>query len=98
MVIVLLTLYFKVTYRPRSKNCKADALSRLDDSSSYLRGINKTIIPSTLIVAPVQLDILTEITEAQANDPTLPSCPNDQTYVPHSSSKNLTSCTRLPQL
>ncbi len=69
----------KVTYRPGSKSCKADALSRLHDSSSFLRSINETIILSTLIVARVQWDILTEITEAQANDPTPPSCPNDRT-------------------
>ncbi len=70
---------FKVTYRPGSKSCKADALSRLHDSSSFLRSINETVILSTLIVARVQWDILTEITEAQANDPTPPSCPNDRT-------------------
>ncbi len=74
---------FKVTYRPGSKDCKADALSRLHDSSTPLSNNNESIISSTLVVAPVQWDILTEITEAQANDPIPPNCPNDQTYVPH---------------
>ncbi len=74
---------FKVTYRPGSKNCKADALSRLHDSSTPLNKNNESIISSTLVVAPVQWDILTEITEAQANDPIPPNCPNDRTYVPH---------------
>ncbi len=74
---------FKVTYRPGSKNCKADALSRLHDSSTPLNSNNESIISPTLVVAPVQWDIHTEITEAQANDPIPPNCPNDRTYVPH---------------
>ncbi len=52
---------FKVTYRPGSKNGKADALSRLYDSSPPQKDSNEPIISSTLIVAPVQWDILTEI-------------------------------------
>ncbi len=73
---------FKVTYRPGSKNGKADALSRLYDSSPPQKDSNKPIISSTLIVARVQWDILTEITEAQANDPPPHDCPNNRTYVP----------------
>ncbi len=73
---------FKVTYRPGSKNGKADALSRLYDSSPPQKDSNEPIISSTLIVAPVQWDILTEITEAQANDPPPHDCPNNRTYVP----------------
>ncbi len=73
---------FTVTYRPGSKNGKADALSRLYDSSSTERFTNEPIISSTLIVAPVRWDMgLTEITEAQANDPPLHDCPNNRTYV-----------------
>lgn len=68
---------FKVTNRPGSKNCKADALSRLHNSSPTLRSTDKTIILPTLIVAPVQWDIITESTEAQVNDPPPPNCPND---------------------
>ncbi len=73
---------FKVTYRPGSKNGKADALSRLYDSSPPQKDSNEPILSSTLIVAPVQWDILTEITEAQANDPPPHDCPNNRTYVP----------------
>ncbi len=73
---------FKVTYRPGSKNGKADALSRLYDSSPPQKDSTEPIISSTLIVAPVQWDILTEITEAQANDPPPHDCPNIRTYVP----------------
>ncbi len=73
---------FTVTYRPGSKNGKADALSRLYDSSPTQKCSNEPIISSTLIAAPVRWDILTEITEAQANDPPPHDCPNNQTYVP----------------
>ncbi len=62
---------FHVTYRSGSKNGKADALSRQFD-----------FIPTSLILAPVQWDIITEITDAQANDPTPPDCPPNLTYVP----------------
>ncbi|KAL0163503.1 hypothetical protein M9458_039256, partial [Cirrhinus mrigala] len=40
------------------------------------------IIPSTLILGPVQWDIMTEITEYQNTDPPPPECPPDRTYVP----------------
>lgn len=44
---------FKITYRPGSKNGKADALSRQFDSPSE-PSKPEPILPSTLIVAPVQ--------------------------------------------
>ncbi|KAG1933749.1 hypothetical protein F2P79_020467 [Pimephales promelas] len=51
---------FKVTYRPGSKKGKADSLSRQFDSSPSSH-TSEPILPSTLIVAPVQWDIMTEI-------------------------------------
>ncbi len=66
---------FHVTYRPGSKNGKADALSRQYDFATSPEIPNEPVIPTSLILAPVQWDIITEITEAQANDPTPPDCP-----------------------
>ncbi len=43
---------FTVTYRPGSKNVKADALSRLDERTNHIEG-EVNIIPESLLVAPV---------------------------------------------
>lgn len=71
---------FTVTCRPGSKNVKADALSRQFESSTDPLS-NEPIISPTLIIAPVQWDIMTEIAEAQVTDPS-PHCPQNLTYVP----------------
>lgn len=60
---------FTVTYRPGSKNTKADALSHQFESSSTSIS-NEPILPSSIILAPVQWDTMTEITEAHQTDPT----------------------------
>lgn len=72
---------FKVTYHPGSKNGKADALSRQFDSSSS-PSISDPILPTTLILAPVQWDIMTEILSAQSEEQSPPECPPDRIYVP----------------
>lgn len=72
---------FRVTYRPGSQNTKADALSRLYESD-LLSPDQEPIIPSTIILAPVQWDILTEIAEAQVIEPPPAETPPNLTYVP----------------
>ncbi|KAI2653818.1 Transposon Tf2-6 polyprotein [Labeo rohita] len=72
---------FRVTYRPGSKNTKADALSRQFESSTAPSDPEPIIAPS-LILGPIQWDIMTEITEAQDNEPPPPECPPERTYVP----------------
>ncbi|KAL0204565.1 hypothetical protein M9458_002583, partial [Cirrhinus mrigala] len=78
---------FKVTYRPGSKNTKADALSRQFESSQSPSS-NEHIIPSTLILGPIQWDIMQEITESQNTEPPPPKCLPDRTYIP----QNLRQC------
>ncbi len=73
---------FHVTYRPGSKNGKADALSRQFDFATSPKVPNEPVIPASLILAPVQWNIISEITDAQANDPTPLDCPPNLTYVP----------------
>ncbi len=73
---------FHVTYRPGSKNGKADALLRQFDFATSSKVPNELVIPTSLILAPVQWVIITKITDAQANDPTPPDCPPNLTYVP----------------
>ncbi len=71
----------KLTYRLGSKNSKADALSRQVDSS-LIPTSKEPIIPSNLIPALIQWDIMTEIVEAQISEPPLPECSPDRTDVP----------------
>uniref|UniRef100_A0A3B1ID85 Gypsy retrotransposon integrase-like protein 1 n=1 Tax=Astyanax mexicanus TaxID=7994 RepID=A0A3B1ID85_ASTMX len=74
---------FSVTYRPGSKNGKADALSRMHSNSNNVHNINpKTILPPSCIVAPVLWDIDSEIQLEQTHDPIPSHCPVGKTYVP----------------
>lgn len=62
---------FTVTYRPGSKNGKADALSRQHDPSSE-NHTSGPILPSSIILAPVSWDIMEKLREAQQQDPSHP--------------------------
>ncbi|KAI4874420.1 hypothetical protein NFI96_032055 [Prochilodus magdalenae] len=68
---------FTMTYRPGTKNVKADALSRLYDHPST-REAEKTILPASCIVAPILWAIIDEIQKAQASEPPPPTCPSDK--------------------
>ncbi len=72
---------FSVTYRPGTQNTKADALSRLH-KSSIIPPNHESIISPTVILAPIQWDIMSEIAEAQATDPPPAETPPNCTYVP----------------
>ncbi|KAI2665857.1 Transposon Tf2-6 polyprotein [Labeo rohita] len=72
---------FLVTYRPDSQNTKADALSRIHEPGQPAIS-SEPILPTSIIVAPVAWDVMTEITEAQVLDPPPANCPADLTYVP----------------
>ncbi len=72
---------FKITYRPGSQNTNADALSRLYESSAT-NPSQKLILPSTIILAPIQWDIMTEFADAQNTDPPPAETPPNLTYVP----------------
>ncbi|KAL0168962.1 hypothetical protein M9458_037184, partial [Cirrhinus mrigala] len=73
--------HFQVTYRPRSQNTKADALSRVHEPGQPTNP-PEPVLPTSIIVAAVAWDILTEITEAQTQDPPPAECPANLTYVP----------------
>ncbi|KAL0180227.1 hypothetical protein M9458_025669, partial [Cirrhinus mrigala] len=72
---------FQVTYRPGSQNTKADALSRIHEPGRSAR-TPEPVLPTSIIAAPVAWDIITEITEAQTQDPPPADCPVNLTYVP----------------
>ncbi|KAI2645458.1 Transposon Tf2-9 polyprotein [Labeo rohita] len=72
---------FQVTYRPGSQNTKADALSRIHEPGRSAK-TPVPVLPTSIIAAPVAWDIITEIAEAQTQDPPPAECPVNLTYVP----------------
>ncbi|KAK3574288.1 hypothetical protein QTP86_004365 [Hemibagrus guttatus] len=72
---------FTVTYRPGSKNGKADALSRGFETPSEPTRI-EPILPVTAILAPVQWNLVEEIQHAHANEPPPAGCPPNRLFVP----------------
>ena len=73
--------HFTLTYRPGSKNVKADDLSRLHDSSSS-QNTPEPILSPQHIIAPIRWDVLEHIQQALPADPVPQGCPGDKTYVP----------------
>ncbi|KAI2645676.1 Transposon Tf2-6 polyprotein [Labeo rohita] len=72
---------FTVTYRPGSKNIKADSLSRQSEMPTRPER-QETILPSALLLAPVQWDIITEIENANQQSSAPPECPAGKLFVP----------------
>ncbi|KAK3572131.1 hypothetical protein QTP86_022209 [Hemibagrus guttatus] len=72
---------FTVTYRPGSKNSKADALSRRHDPPQA-ESKPDPILPPSIIIAPVTWDLMDEIQREQQSEPTPPGCPPTKHYVP----------------
>lgn len=73
--------HFTVTYRPGSKNAKADALSRQSEHLEIPQ-TSETVISPNLIIAPIQWDINTEIEQYNAQNPVPAGCPTGKVFVP----------------
>ncbi|KAK3507042.1 hypothetical protein QTP70_001588 [Hemibagrus guttatus] len=72
---------FTVSYRPGSKNGKADALSRQSEGAGIL-GQPEPILQATALLAPVRWDLLGEIRRAHAEEPPPADCPPRRLFVP----------------
>ncbi|KAK3509245.1 hypothetical protein QTP70_025600 [Hemibagrus guttatus] len=72
---------FTVSYRPGSKNGKADALSRQSEGAGVL-GQPELILPATALLAPVRWDLLGEIRRVHAEEPPPADCPPCRLFVP----------------
>ncbi|KAK3549028.1 hypothetical protein QTP70_027750 [Hemibagrus guttatus] len=70
-----------VTYRPGSKNGKADALSRKFETANE-SVLVEPILPATAILAPVLWNLVEEIQRAHADDPPPAGCPPTKIFVP----------------
>lgn len=66
---------FTISYPPGSKNMMAKSLSHQHDRSPQNLS-PETIIPTSLILAPIQWDVMTEITQAHSQHPPPSSVPS----------------------
>lgn len=73
--------HFTFSYRPGSRNTRADALSRIH-SPEEVTGEPETILPAKIFVNPIQWDLNDQLQEVSKGLPTPPECPPDKTYVP----------------
>uniref|UniRef100_A0A8C1PHS1 Gypsy retrotransposon integrase-like protein 1 n=1 Tax=Cyprinus carpio TaxID=7962 RepID=A0A8C1PHS1_CYPCA len=73
--------HFQIFYRPGSKNTRADTLSHLHAPEEDIEE-PETILPTKLVVSPIQWDLDDQIQELSQNMPVPPECPADKTYVP----------------
>ncbi|KAL0195428.1 hypothetical protein M9458_009000 [Cirrhinus mrigala] len=64
---------FKITYRPGTKNTKANALSRQFSANSPAEP--ESIIPPNVIISPIVWDLEDDIRHATLQEPPLPGCP-----------------------
>ncbi|KAK3514954.1 hypothetical protein QTP86_005046, partial [Hemibagrus guttatus] len=72
---------FMVTYRPGSKNGKADALSRRFEGADK-PVLSEPILPPTAILAPVCWNLVEEIQQTHAEEPPPAGCPPTKVFVP----------------
>ncbi|XDV44694.1 hypothetical protein PO909_012935 [Leuciscus waleckii] len=71
---------FTVSYRPGSKNIKADSLSQLYQPDS-IPAPPETILPPAVIVSPIQWSLDDHIAEATLAEPAPPGGPEGRTYT-----------------
>ncbi|KAK3549364.1 hypothetical protein QTP70_035069 [Hemibagrus guttatus] len=72
---------FSVTYRPGTKNSKADGLSRQFEAQSEPSQPD-LILPAAAILAPVRWSLIEEIQQAHADEPPPVNCPSTKVYAP----------------
>ncbi|XP_052001342.1 uncharacterized protein ccser2a isoform X1 [Xyrauchen texanus] len=74
---------FNISYLPGSKNTKAESLSRQHETTVQNPTAEPVVSP-TLFLAPVQWDLMSDISQAQVLVPPPPDCPTDQSFEPPS--------------
>ncbi|KAK3549129.1 hypothetical protein QTP70_033334, partial [Hemibagrus guttatus] len=72
---------FIVTYRPGSKNGKADALSRGFETASEPTLVEPNL-PATAILTPVRWNLVEEVQRSHADDPPPAGCLPNRIFVP----------------
>ncbi|KAK3542089.1 hypothetical protein QTP86_013387 [Hemibagrus guttatus] len=79
-VLFFTRFQFSVTYRPGSKNCKVDALSRQFKVQSEAVQPD-LILPAAAILAPVRWSLMEKIHQAHADEPPPAGCPVTKVFV-----------------
>ncbi|KAI2661157.1 Transposon Tf2-6 polyprotein [Labeo rohita] len=74
---------FHISYRPGTKNTKADALSRLHQPDP-ISDEPETILPQSVFLAPIQWSWDDQIQEATRHEPAPPGGPEGKQYIPSS--------------
>ena len=72
---------FTLTYRPGSKNGKADALSRQFDSSEA-QSVERNILSPACVIGAAWWEIKQEVHDAQQDQPIPEDCPPSRLFVP----------------
>ncbi|XP_068504911.1 uncharacterized protein [Syngnathus scovelli] len=73
---------FSLSYRPGSRNAKADALSRLFPGGEEGQGPPPTILPSSVRVAALTWEIERQVEAASRDQPGPSNCPEGRLFVP----------------
>ncbi|KAI4887888.1 hypothetical protein NFI96_000720 [Prochilodus magdalenae] len=73
---------FRLTYRPGTRNTKADALSRIYEPEASEEPNPKTILEPTVFLAPVRWEIDADIERSNAESEVPEGCPPARLYVP----------------
>ncbi|KAI4884140.1 hypothetical protein NFI96_009880, partial [Prochilodus magdalenae] len=71
-----------ITYRPGTRNTKADALSRMFEEDADCATIDKPILESRMLLSPIRWEIDNEIEQCNAAEPVPETCPPDRLFVP----------------
>ncbi|KAL0165899.1 hypothetical protein M9458_037743, partial [Cirrhinus mrigala] len=74
---------FHISYRPGTKNTKADALSRLHQPDP-ISDEPETILPQSVFLTPIQWSWDDQIQEATRHEPAPPGGPEGKQYIPSS--------------
>ncbi|KAI4899248.1 hypothetical protein NFI96_022015 [Prochilodus magdalenae] len=73
---------FQITYRPGTRNTKADALSRIFENEPSEPPASKPILEPNIVLSPVRWEIDDEIDRLNMVEPVPETCPTDRLYVP----------------
>ena len=73
---------FSITFRPGTRNTKADALSRAFNEENQMNATIENVLPPEIIIAPLRWAVDEEIDQALATVDVPEQCPPNRKHVP----------------